>query len=190
MRDNKSQISPIPPEGYGDRFIKFITGITMTREEAERQSYDQLDGSVNPRSSHHLSRTSTDKVMEKAEKQARKTEERGASEGDAPSRTISVARSPSAERTNGIGGSTLPVLEEVGEGGSTGERSARSQERDEIRLVGSDSEKVSSSMLDGSIPPPTPKGVKSLNKNLPSLPPLQFSESPTMMSPKRTPIDL
>lgn len=37
LRDNRSQISPIPPQQYGDRFLNFVTGITMTKEEAERR---------------------------------------------------------------------------------------------------------------------------------------------------------
>ena len=37
LHDNRSQISPVPPQAYGDRFINFITGITMTKEEAERR---------------------------------------------------------------------------------------------------------------------------------------------------------
>ena len=37
LSDNRSQISPIPPQAYGDRFINFVTGITMTKEEAERR---------------------------------------------------------------------------------------------------------------------------------------------------------
>ncbi|ETN44298.1 uncharacterized protein HMPREF1541_10478 [Cyphellophora europaea CBS 101466] len=37
LKDNRSQISPIPPQQYGDRFLNFVTGITMTKEEAERR---------------------------------------------------------------------------------------------------------------------------------------------------------
>ncbi|EXJ88485.1 1-phosphatidylinositol-4-phosphate 5-kinase [Capronia coronata CBS 617.96] len=33
-----TQISPIPPVGYGERFLNFITGITMTQEEVERRA--------------------------------------------------------------------------------------------------------------------------------------------------------
>ncbi|KAF1352297.1 hypothetical protein BDV97DRAFT_293346, partial [Delphinella strobiligena] len=35
MSAPEAQISAIPPERYGDRFIKFISGITKTRERAE-----------------------------------------------------------------------------------------------------------------------------------------------------------
>ncbi|KAL8935649.1 MAG: hypothetical protein Q9211_004594, partial [Gyalolechia sp. 1 TL-2023] len=85
MSNNKSQISPIPPEDYGHRFVKFITGLTKTKEQAERESRstEQLEGSVyNDRQpSFNLSRHSTDKVTQKAEKQARKSiEKQGASE--------------------------------------------------------------------------------------------------------------
>jgi len=122
MSNNKALISPIPPESYGERFIRFISGLTMTREEAERQG-DQLDGSTNESSSHRrssfpISRRSTDKVVGDAEKQAHKTEKQGAHEEPARDRTLSAVRSPSAERSAGVAGSTLPVVEEDGEGGS------------------------------------------------------------------------
>jgi Phosphatidylinositol-4-phosphate 5-Kinase len=43
LRDNSSQISPVPPQTYGDRFINFVTGITMTKEEAaRRQTHDSI----------------------------------------------------------------------------------------------------------------------------------------------------
>ena len=53
--------------------------------------------------------------MEKAEKQALKSEEHGANEDERRDRTLSAMRSPSAERTNGVAGATLPVVEEDGE---------------------------------------------------------------------------
>ena len=119
MSNERSQISPIPPEGYGDRFVKFISGITMTREEQERQAQSgaRLDSSVEPKrqSSFPISRHSTDKVIEKAEKQAHKTEKEGATEEPKNDRTLSTVRSPSAERAGGGGGATLPVVEEDGE---------------------------------------------------------------------------
>ena len=123
MSHNKSQISPIPPEAYGDRFVKFISGLTMTREEIERetQNGDQLDSSTTAstrQSSWPISRRSTDKVVEKAEKQAHKTQEAGVHEEPMKDRTLSAIRSPSAERSGGVTGATLPVVEEDGEGGS------------------------------------------------------------------------
>lgn len=123
MSNNKSQISPIPPEAYGDRFLKFIGGLTMTKEEAERrmENGDQLDGSIlaNQRqTSFAIPRQSTDKIIDKAEEQAQRTERAGASEQPNRDRTLSSVRSPSAERTNGVGGATLPVVEEDTEGGS------------------------------------------------------------------------
>ncbi|KAI9845673.1 MAG: Phosphatidylinositol-4-phosphate 5-kinase [Thelocarpon superellum] len=123
----KSQISPIPPEGYGERFIRFITGITKSREEKERERLSA--GEAEPSSldmqrlSGHLSRSSTDKVMDKAEKQARQPDKDAVEESEMPERTLGTVRSPSAERTNGLTGATLPVVEEAGEGGSTSGRS-------------------------------------------------------------------
>ena len=123
MSNNKSQISPIPPEGYGDRFVKFISGITMTKEEQERavESGDQLDGATDTtrQSSYPASRKSHEnKVIEKAEKQAHKTERDGATETPQRDRTLSSMRSPSADRSGNATGATLPVVEEDREASS------------------------------------------------------------------------
>ena len=128
MSAPKTQISPIPPQPYGERFVNFISGLTKTKEEQEREAHssEQLDSSVsgavpdntNQRSSFNISRKSTDKVIEKAEKQARKSEEHGATEDERRDRTLSAMRSPSAERTNGVAGATLPVVEEDREASS------------------------------------------------------------------------
>lgn len=119
----------------------------MTEEEAERktvlesahtrQSYEHpvtsLDGpsaslDAIRRSSHsdRLPRSPVDKTMEKAQKQAEKSERKGANEQVMSDRTLGTMRSPSAERSHGQAGSTLPVVEEAGEAGSTGGRSGGS----------------------------------------------------------------
>lgn len=118
LSNNKTQISPIPPEGYGDRFVKFITGLTMAKEEVERetQSGDQRDGSMS--TNRQITRSSTDKVVSKAELQAQKTVIHGASEDVPPEKTLSTLRRVSAEKPNGVPGATLPVVEEAGEAGS------------------------------------------------------------------------
>lgn len=162
MSANKSQISPIPPESYGDRFVKFIGGLTMTKEEQERevQSGEQLDGSFGtPRqSSFPISRTSNEnKVIEKAEKQAQKTEKEGSTEEPQRDKTLSTLRSTSAERLNGVGGTTLPVVEEDGEAGSR---------EDSVQEVRADN-----ALKDDERPPPTPEKDRLPNeKQLPSLP--------------------
>lgn len=40
LSSDRSQISALPPHEYGERFIKFMAGVTMSPEEAER---DQMD---------------------------------------------------------------------------------------------------------------------------------------------------
>ncbi|MCJ1471421.1 Phosphatidylinositol-4-phosphate 5-kinase [Lambiella insularis] len=189
MSADKTQISPIRPEPYGDRFLKFISGITMPKEEAEKQSHETAQ------TRNHLAYPSTDRVMEMAEKEARRSDRDGLIEAEIPDRTISVARSPSAERTNGLAGTSLPVVEEVGEGGSTGGRSGRSQEREiAVRRQPSDVQLDGSPPLGGKPPPTPPKDHSqrsrvSLDKQLPSLPPvvlphpITITESPGSMSP-------
>jgi 1-phosphatidylinositol-4-phosphate 5-kinase len=139
LGNNESQISPIPPEGYGDRFIKFITGVTKTREEAHREAAEAdaqkqaeevaafLEEGRKRSGSQHLQRTATDNsVIQKAETQAAKTESQGANEDERPERTLLSVRSPSAER-GGNAGMVLPVVEEAGEASSTGGRSGHEE---------------------------------------------------------------
>lgn len=38
---DKTQISALPPEQYGDRFLNFMEGITVSREEAERMAQEK-----------------------------------------------------------------------------------------------------------------------------------------------------
>jgi 1-phosphatidylinositol-4-phosphate 5-kinase len=71
-------------------------------------------------------------TVQRNENDAIKGERKGENESDRPDpRLISTIRSPSAERSGGLQGQTLPVVEEMGEASSTGGRSGRSRERDE-----------------------------------------------------------
>ncbi|KAL1650088.1 Phosphatidylinositol-4-phosphate 5-kinase [Didymella pomorum] len=124
LANTESQISAIPPERYGDRFIKFITGVTKTKEAADREKAEA--GSSAAETVAGISRSSTDRVMEKAEHQAEKTQRHGVPEQHVPNLQMRVVRSPSAER--GDIGTTLPVVEEAGEASSLGGRSNRSHE--------------------------------------------------------------
>lgn len=167
MSNNKSQISPVPPEEYGERFVKFITGHTMTAEEAERekQSGEHLDG-AHRQTSFGLSRKSTDKVVQKVEKQAQKTEQQGANEETTPDRTITSMRSTSAEIQGGVGGQTLPVVEEDGEAGSRD----HSPNNQKDKFPGERG--VSPPLPERTPPPPPSKDPRSRHKHLPSIHPL------------------
>ena len=129
LANTESQISAIPPERYGDRFVKFISGVTKTKEAAEREKrneaahteYDPVISGINHTTSEQHA---TDRVLEKAEVQAERSRRRGRSEEDVPSHNMRAVRSPSAER--GELGTTLPVVEEAGESSSVGGRSNRS----------------------------------------------------------------
>lgn len=125
----ESQISAIPPERYGDRFLKFLSSVTKTREAADREkaeesahdAHDPVLAGINDTRSE---RESTEKVLHKAHHHAEQSRRHGASEEDVPKREMRIVRSPSAER--GELGTTLPVVEEAQETSSTGGRSARS----------------------------------------------------------------
>lgn len=129
LANTESQISAIPPERYGDRFVKFISGVTKTKEAAEREKrHEAANTDVDPVISginvNASEQHSTDRVLEKAEKQAERSRRMGRNEDDVPSRDMRAVRSPSAER--GELGTTLPVVEEAGESSSVGGQSNRS----------------------------------------------------------------
>jgi 1-phosphatidylinositol-4-phosphate 5-kinase len=130
LSHNKTQISAIPPEAYGERFLDFVTGITMSQEEVERQTQSQEQGEVSMdtfRSSHVIPRASVERTMEMAEKQAVKSENSLSKDPEPGENILSTIRTPSTELPNGGGPAALPVVEEAGEAGSTGSRSARSE---------------------------------------------------------------
>jgi len=41
LSGDRTQISALPPQEYGDRFLNFISGITMSREEAVREAQER-----------------------------------------------------------------------------------------------------------------------------------------------------
>jgi 1-phosphatidylinositol-4-phosphate 5-kinase len=121
---------------YGDRFIKFINGVTKTREDAEREAAEQVaaqstgvaptDSTPKRSDTNQTQHSNTDNpVIQRAETEAIKTEKRGSSEDSVPNRILTTVRSPSAERTNDRAGMTLPIVDEVCESSSTGGRSAQ-----------------------------------------------------------------
>ena len=155
LSNDSGQISAIPPEGYGTRFLNFMTGISMTKEEADRRRHDELppkppveagvraqqrgDGIVfldgATRSSHDSGEKAprspaVEKTMERAQKHTEKSEKRRSrsrsNSDEPPDRILGTLNSPSVEKITGNTGTTLPVVEEAGEAGSTGGRSGRS----------------------------------------------------------------
>ena len=143
----------------------------MTKEEVGRESQaaEQLDGGITtphressfPISHRSTDRMSTDRVIDKAEKEALKTEKEGATEEPQRDRTLTSVRSPSAERTNGLGGATLPVVEEDGEANSR-EESIRDEKA---------ADRFSEPSNSQSRPPRVPtKDISTTDPQLPSVP--------------------
>jgi 1-phosphatidylinositol-4-phosphate 5-kinase len=133
MGGHESQISPIPPERYGDRFVRFISGVTMSRERAEkaRLSATLRDGGITVPSGiegtlhdpvlggmnvpaitrDHVNPPGTERVMQKAEHMAEKSRRKGSNEEESiPDRSLMAVSSP--------GDLTLPVIGEAGENSS------------------------------------------------------------------------
>ncbi|KAL3472672.1 hypothetical protein BJX99DRAFT_212589 [Aspergillus californicus] len=104
LSSDRTQISPIPPEGYGDRFLNFIRRITLSREEADRCQESQAAEQTNP------------------------VERSGPSTDNETSRHASAALATGQQppETAGSGPNTLPIVDEAGEGSSVGGHSQRS----------------------------------------------------------------
>ncbi|KAI1204210.1 SAICAR synthase-like protein [Annulohypoxylon truncatum] len=148
LSSDRTQISALPPEEYGDRFIKFMSGITKSQEEAmrdahereeaavamaemERAQQDDLEApgpnSVPPAPSYlppappgmrSPSSPEPNPTIETALKKA--NEKDGAKEEQVPERKITTAISPGSRADSRA---VLPVVEETAEAGSVGGRS-------------------------------------------------------------------
>ena len=139
----KDQVSAIPPHGYGERFLNFITGIVKSPEEAAREK----EARNHPLANEPATEQDGNEMREPLR----------SPEDAAPARTIAAVRSPSAERTNGTQGTTLPVVEEAGEGSSSGRSgngSARSAESESCE--GAPMAKSDSGLGQPPLPPPPP----------------------------------
>lgn len=145
LSGDRTQISALPPHEYGERFINFIEGITMSCEEAIREAQErdaqmqaeaaladqeqQRAGARNGRSSttvpplpSGVQSPEAEATMQRAEREAYKT---GVSEEDVPTKTLRTTLSPgSIERRDNIASQTsiLPVVEEAAEGRSSTEQ--------------------------------------------------------------------
>lgn len=122
----KDQVSAIPPEGYGDRFFRFISEHVKSPEEAAREK------ATRESSAEGLADQSGNIILGAREE----AERHGANENERPGRSLSTVRSPSAERTGGTSGAILPVVEEAGEGSSARTRSHRDSSSDNGRTSG------------------------------------------------------
>lgn len=141
LSHDRSQISALPPQEYGDRFMKFMSGITMTQEEAEREQHDReaaamatmstVDGQAPPPMPTYLppappemrSPTSPEPnpTVEMAVRKAMRKEKDVAKEDQVPDRKITTSVAPPTGRANSH--TVLPVVEESAEAASLGGRS-------------------------------------------------------------------
>ncbi|KAL7270467.1 Phosphatidylinositol-4-phosphate 5-kinase [Rhizina undulata] len=108
----KDQVSAIPPHGYGERFFKFISGLIKSPEEAAR---DKAASAADPSNTAEAitANPSTDLARDG---------QRSARNSNDGSKNI---RAPSMDRSGGASGTALPVVEEAGEGSTTGRSLSR-----------------------------------------------------------------
>ncbi|KAI1504087.1 SAICAR synthase-like protein [Biscogniauxia marginata] len=142
LSNDRSQISALPPDEYGERFIKFMSGITMSPEEAERDALDReaaaaaaaaesepmLQSHDGPSAPSYLPPAPPDMrssgspepspTVEKALKKATRKEKDVSKEDQVPGRIITTAVAPANGRNNSH--AVLPVVEETAEASSEG----------------------------------------------------------------------
>src|SRR5215469_7182964 len=92
------EISAVPPDYYGDRFIRFIKANTQTREAAEKEertAHSIEDPSLSGGLQH---RNATEEVMEKEERQAERSARHGINESNIPDRSLTTEHNPPTDR--------------------------------------------------------------------------------------------
>ncbi|KAK4124454.1 SAICAR synthase-like protein [Parathielavia appendiculata] len=146
LSSDRSQISALPPQEYGERFINFITNVTKSQEEAARAAHErdaalmaEAAAAVPPAPNYQapLPPSTSPSGQRPAEQQTRNAETAGPEE-KAPERILrNTITSPPPSSTLVVGKAghgpngaamerrettVLPVLEEAAEGTSTGDR--------------------------------------------------------------------
>ncbi|KAI1812834.1 hypothetical protein GGS20DRAFT_556281 [Poronia punctata] len=139
LSSDRTQISALPPQEYGDRFLDFMSGITRSAEEAAREELDRAEAAaltvsstentppvptyLPPAPPEMRSPTSpeTNPTLEKAMRKATKKEKDVAKEEQVPERkmTTGVVLPPGRGNSHTV----LPVVEESAEAASLGSRS-------------------------------------------------------------------
>ncbi|KAK8082707.1 Phosphatidylinositol 4-phosphate 5-kinase its3 [Apiospora saccharicola] len=153
LSSDRTQISALPPEEYGERFIKFMEGVTMSSEEAERDALDReraimiaeaeaeeaamgagLEPQTSPPAPSYLPPAppglrsprspEPNPTLEKASRKAFKKEKDVSKEQDVPERKITTANNMGSNAIGkGNSHTVLPVVEETAEAGSVSGRS-------------------------------------------------------------------
>lgn len=149
LSSDRTQISALPPDQYGDRFYNFVEGITMSSEEAQREEIRREEEAMEARQSGetragknkhsippmptHLppappgspERQEPRDTIDMATEAARN---KPSSETRPPERTIKTVSVPSENRNSAQHDPILPVVEELGEGYRDG---TNSRDRDD-----------------------------------------------------------
>ncbi|WZH42487.1 1-phosphatidylinositol-4-phosphate 5-kinase [Fusarium acuminatum] len=137
LSSDKTQISALPPDQYGDRFYHFIEGVTMSTEEAHREAERRHQEMIEAQRSEKRvaswnSRKSSQAVppmpshippappqspeaqetIDRANKEAERSERHGHTESDVPDRVLSTGTRDSMQHEP-----ILPVVQEAGENG-------------------------------------------------------------------------
>lgn len=150
LSSDRTQISALPPQEYGERFIKFMAGVTMSAEEAARDQLEREEAAAamaaaNEAEASHQSSAppaptylppappgmrspqspEPNPTIEKATRKATKKEKDVAREEELPDRMIGTTTSSTTVNTQGKANThaVLPIVEEMAEAASVSGRS-------------------------------------------------------------------
>lgn len=136
LSSDRTQISALPPDQYGDRFFNFVEGITMSSEEAQREEIRREQEAMDARHSTeertgkhkhsippmptHLppippGATEHQAPKDTIDRATREAQKRPSDEPNPPERTLKTVSMPLDNRHSGQQDRVLPVVEELGE---------------------------------------------------------------------------
>ncbi|KXX76346.1 hypothetical protein MMYC01_206171 [Madurella mycetomatis] len=139
LSSDRNQISALPPHEYGERFINFISGVTMSQEEAARAAQERDDAAAaEAAASEERKRTGSwgnnaqippapnyQPPLPPSSLPSGQRPVSYESEDNAPDRTLRTI--PAAAGVERRETTVLPVVEEAAEGTSAGDRSRHSR---------------------------------------------------------------
>ncbi|KAM3541505.1 Phosphatidylinositol 4-phosphate 5-kinase its3 [Beauveria bassiana] len=141
LSSDRTQISALPPDQYGDRFYNFVEGITMSSEEAHREEIRREQEAMEARQSgetrsggHRQSippmpthlppvppgATEHQEPKDTIDMATRAAQKSPGPDAPPPERTIKTMSVPSENRNSAQHDPILPVVEELGESSRDG----------------------------------------------------------------------
>lgn len=145
LSSDRTQISALPPDQYGDRFYNFVEGITLSAEAAELEAHRREEEAIQAQQAQQVERSSSRtsrrrsthippmpdhqppapppgprspearETVDLASREAWKTDKDGSAEKQVPDRTLRTNTTSMDARDSMQHEPVLPIVEEAGE---------------------------------------------------------------------------